>query len=471
MKVLLYHWTPFYLPKEGGGISVYLSNLIPALCKVEELQITTLSSGFKSNPIKKGVYIRQTKNPYSGYGCCSWEIINSPVISPRLFHFRNPLLACEDNEVSDCFIDFVLKQGGFDVIHFHSLEGLVPQVLKKIKEHFPKTQIIFSVHDYHPICPAIRLFNSRKSECCVDYKNGEECMNCVTELPANKRYGVFFTRFCSDPYNKPFAGRLFRLLFRKKSSETCCLLARSSQPTAEHYSRYRSIHRDFLNQYADAILTVSNRTGQVLKNYGIAQKKLRTSYIGTSVAEHPTGHQACLPASMFTIAYMGYANAEEKGFHFLVRSLEKLPIDIANNIRLVVAARGANKAALTKQLKYLKEVIVYDGYTHENLPKILKDVHLGIVPVLWEDNLPQIAIEMVAHGVPILASDAGGASELCTSPHFRFRCGDETDFLTKLSQIIRNPNILHEYWKHHIGLTTMKMHIKELIEIYNRNTP
>ena len=28
---------------------------------------------------------------------------------------------------------------------------------------------------------------------------------------------------------------------------------------------------------------------------------------------------------------------------------------------------------------------------------------LSIVPVLWEDNLPQIAIESIAYGVPVLA--------------------------------------------------------------------
>ena len=44
----------------------------------------------------------------------------------------------------------------------------------------------------------------------------------------------------------------------------------------------------------------------------------------------------------------------------------------------------------------------------------------GVVPVLWHDNLPQVAIEMHARHIPLLTSDMGGAQELGNCPEMVF---------------------------------------------------
>ena len=108
------------------------------------------------------------------------------------------------------------------------------------------------------------------------------------------------------------------------------------------------------------------------------------------------------------------------------------------------------------------------GYNHNELRTILKNVDLGIIPVLWEDNLPQVAIEMVANGVPILCSSFGGASELCKSDLFKFNGGDEKDFVDKLSVFINNPELLKEYWPNHPPLVTMKKHTEDLEQYYKK---
>ena len=58
-----------------------------------------------------------------------------------------------------------------------------------------------------------------------------------------------------------------------------------------------------------------------------------------------------------------------------------------------------------------------------------------MAPVVWEDNLPQIVIETVAYGVPVPASDFGGASELCSSDAFKFKGGDEERFFEKIDYL------------------------------------
>ena len=74
---------------------------------------------------------------------------------------------------------------------------------------------------------------------------------------------------------------------------------------------------------------------------------------------------------------------------------------------------------------------------------------------------------MVAHGVLILCSSFGGASGLCASDLFKFKGGNEQDFVEKISMFIKNPLLLDEYWLNRTKLTSMKQHIMELEKYYS----
>lgn len=90
------------------------------------------------------------------------------------------------------------------------------------------------------------------------------------------------------------------------------------------------------------------------------------------------------------------------------------------------------------------------------------------MPVLWEDNLPRVAMEQVAFGLPVLSSDLGGASELGNrNPDFVFKAGDKGSFLYKLEMFLRNKEKLDEYWLDSMKLITMEEHLKQLKEIYS----
>ena len=109
-------------------------------------------------------------------------------------------------------------------------------------------------------------------------------------------------------------------------------------------------------------------------------------------------------------------------------------------------------------------MIIYNGYTHADFPEIFKGVNLGVIPPVWEDNLPQVTIEMIANGIPVIASSNGGAKELNDHPAFVFK--DKSDFISKLEDIYKKPSILTDYWKYSKKLTAMSDHINQLKEIY-----
>ena len=92
---------------------------------------------------------------------------------------------------------------------------------------------------------------------------------------------------------------------------------------------------------------------------------------------------------------------------------------------------------------------------------------MGILPVLWEDNLPQVAIEMKAFGIPVLTSDLGGAKELTQSEDFVFEAGNTDAFLLCLNDFVSGKKNLNDYWIKNKKLVTMEEHIQEFNKFYS----
>ncbi len=467
MKILYYNWIQFDNPQNiGGGVNVYQNNLIDYLTKHSNNEIYFLSSGYFYNALKNTPYIRKTKNCFSP-ACQSFEIINSPIMAPAAIIHTNINIYTNDTISYNIFDKFIQKYGPFDVIHFNNLEGISINVLK-LKEKYPLTKFIVSIHNYQPICSLVQYFQNHNKCICENFNNGTECPKCF-EGKNNKKiychrckafYQYLFPKckfisFILTTISKPFRFRYKKYININPLQKT------------EYYQQYRQHNIEYLNKYTDIILAVSERVRQIMISHGIIEKKIKTSYIGTKIAEKACYHSSAPQNKIFTIAYLGYARID-KGFFFLIDALKQLDKDIAKKVNIVLAVKDLNYEQYSKELQNFNNITIYNGYTHTELPSILKNVNLGIVPVLWEDNLPQVAIEMVALGVPILCSSLGGANELCKCDKFIFKGGDTTDFLKKLKTLEQNKNLLDLYWRNHRPLTTMQAHTQELMSLYNQ---
>lgn len=98
---------------------------------------------------------------------------------------------------------------------------------------------------------------------------------------------------------------------------------------------------------------------------------------------------------------------------------------------------------------------------------MLAGINLGVVPPLWEDNLPQVALEMVSRGIPILTSDRGGAHEIAGQPDFTFRAGNWQDFILRLRAIATGRVKLAQFWEKPLRLLSMQEHVAELESFYS----
>lgn len=470
LRVLYYNWTDYRSPR-GGGVTVYLRNLLTALAENEEIQPFFLSSGDIYSPFSSKPYIRPVPNQ-NFEDVPAFELVNSPIPAPGALLSQNlrDYLNLSDNSVLELFRKFIADQGGFDIIHFHNLEG-VPLNILKIKDYFPQTKIIFTLHNYFPFCPQVQLFQHNNECCCHSFRGGLECGRCrQRKINPDFFTGQMFFWFAEGSLwpqiLTPWLKFKSRRLARRLLSANC---QRNSPQT---YKDFRRLNITFLNRYTDKILAVSKRVREIAEGYGIAPQLLEVAYIGTDYAEmKPPTEQSHKQNTPFTIIFPGYARAA-KGFFFLLNALEQLSDQEASQINLRLAARHIDNAVEKKRLERLKlkfnKVEIFDGYRREELPQLLSGVDLGIVPVIWEDNLPQVAIEMAAHGVAVLASDFGGASELSESPYFRFCGNNQEDFISHLLFLKAHREILSDYHRQRRPLTTMPQHIRQLSELYRQ---
>lgn len=471
IRLLVYNWIPFDEKElKGGGVTVYTKNLIGCLCENPNYDIYFLSSGRAYNKNRADVYIEETDNIYSP-NCKSYQVVNSPVLAPAALSFPYSQDYLYDYELKNVLKDFIDKNR-FNVIHFQNLEGLSLGVFE-LKEDFPNIKFVYSVHNYFAICPQVMLWENDSNNC--KHENcGEHCIYCMnTDVFKRKviiNQEIDYNRCKGREIDNVQRNKQAYLAdFYKNKNFIQMQSIESKKHLIDVFSKYRKMNVDYINLYFDKILAVSNRVAEIIEKNGIDKNKLKVSYIGTKIAE-----KQCMAlknkyqGGIFHLCYLGYMR-RMKGFYFLLDALETLPNDVATNISITFATKITDndvKKRIKNIEKRLFSVNIIDGYTHEQLPEILENVNLGIVPPLWEDNLPQVAIEFKASGIPVLCSNLGGAKELAGSDDFVFEAGNTNDFISKLIYLIKNPKLLNNYWKGTPMLTTMQVHMNEIMKIY-----
>ena len=448
-RILVYNWDRLD-GTSGGGVSVYVRNLIDGLIK-EGLEVVYLSSGLTYTSDRR-LRIEKIENSFMPEINC-YEIVNSPVIAPITQSSENIKKYLNDKKIDKLFAEFIKKIKP-EIIHFNNFEGLSLETLKT-KALFKDIKYIYSVHNYFPICSRVNLWKDEKigngHNC--DKKSYSECSNCYKM----RSYSSTIYYRCGNVY----LGKLFKAMnmisFHKEYSDV--------------FKEFEEKNISYINNYMDDVLAVSERVRELLINHGIDKNKIFTSYIGTHVEDNAM----CLPnaedihSPFFKIVYMGYMRPE-KGYYFFINSMKKLPDSYSKNIDIRIIARCSGKNTEISEINSLRpkfhNIELIDGYTKDNQRELLQECHLGIVPVLWEDNLPQVAIEQIAYGVPILVSDLGGAKELCPSTDFIFKAGNIDDFLLKLINIIDHREILNEFYIKSKKLVTMHEHAAEILRYY-----
>lgn len=479
LKIALFNWAPIHGNfNQGGGVTIYLKNIAHAFSQKGH-SVSILSSGFFYDLSTSNIYFRCHSENNLKYV----DIVNSRVLAPAFFMFHNLKLCVQDYDTTHMIRRFLREHGPFDVFHIQNVEG-IPWNVMALRKEFPNTKFILSNHNYHAVCQQVNLWYN-ESEVCNDYYDGISCYSCRTHEPQ-------LLLFLADRDIITRTGKKTQKADLPKIEKTLLTLQETGGVTLTPYKLNdktfdkesidlfgknkfiirRKIAADLINENCDVVICVSQEVQDILSNYGIKKEKMVVNYIGTRLFSGKIKTKPRLTPEKLHLCFMGYARTD-KGFHFLVDAFENMPNDLLGKISFTFAGIIDDVSAMQRIKncqKKLADLKIIDSYTHDQVPLILSNIDVGLVPPLWYDALPQVAIEFICNGVPILVSDRGGQKEIINHNDFVFSAGNTTDFWNKVRKILHSKEIIEDFWHSGVTVFNIDQHINTLINLYTQTT-
>lgn len=508
----------------GGGVNGYAQALALELTDLGH-EVHWVSSGLM---YAEGQGLHARRHP-DWLGVRAIEIVNSPVLAPSIVQFKDPSAEASSPELERLF-DRIVGWIEPDVIHFHNIEGLSAGCVAAAADHARRPAVLFSLHNYHTICPQVYLLKGHRSVC-TNAEGGASCATCIPtpdpEQTRKERAGEWTAAPAPRPTIRaigaevssllkpspaprvmpgieiagradltgPLAvegggadgrGRTARVLAERapiepKPRSLAILNDASPDPTlsspVNEFGQRRAAMVSALNR-CDRVVAVSEFVRQKYASMGVGRERLVTQHIGTTLnriverrrelAFAPTPFDASKPRPI-RMTFMG-VNHWYKGLPFFLSTLEGLEPEVLATFHLSIFAQGAEQTEwMVRRLEpRLAGVRVHGGYDQADIPWILGGQDLGVVPSVWWDNAPQTVFEFFACGVPVLASNIGGIPDFVRHGEngLLFRANDPEDLAANLRRLATNPGLLNEMRGRVAPPKDIGEHARELVAVY-----
>lgn len=171
-------------------------------------------------------------------------------------------------------------------------------------------------------------------------------------------------------------------------------------------------HRLTLTRLTDGIVTNSKTIRDAYAAYGwFGPEFVRVIYNGIEVPQHIDARDFSTRFPGRKIVYSAGRLAEQKGFDYLVEAagiLRKKRDDLV----FIVSGEGKLETALKTQVRDmgLEDSFFFEGFAPDIYP-LLAGCDLFVLASLFE-GMPNVVMEAMAAGKPVVATDVNGAREL-----------------------------------------------------------
>jgi glycosyltransferase involved in cell wall biosynthesis len=542
MRIVLVNWARIADGASlGGGVNGYVQALAAELADRGH-DVSYLSSGTTYVPAswsrKPGhCEVRQLNDFHSPSArpIRVFDVINSPVLAPGWFQFRDPSAEIRAPELERELARFfaLLRP---DIVHFHNIEGFsagCPQAARA-----SGASVLFSLHNYHTICPQVYLMQGGVTPClCFD--NGHACVSCAQRASAPMPREERAHRDLDHVQrHKPWLAGGLRLrlpILRQAAAEIASLVrpqgtplppgrdtrlavrdaptpqpgppldglaaASAERPEARGHASasHAPLHNSIIpeppsdkppNHYAhrrhamvgmlnacDRVLAVSSFVQHKFESLGVEPARLRLQHIGSRMTSIAAARPELLPdpppldpPHTIRLAFLGYHNYF-KGLHVLADALDSLAPAHLARLDLRIHAKGVHPIEhrfrdLEPRLAHLA---ISNGYRYDDVPRLLSNVHAGLVPSVWWDNGPQTVMEFLACRVPVIASNIGGIPDFITHDRngLLFTANDRVKLRGTLERIILDPALLPRLRTHISPPLSMRDHASDMERTYS----
>lgn len=330
-----------------------------------------------------------------------------------------PVLGDYENPIAGRLLEKLLDERPFAVTHlFHPRHTGLAAIREPQRRGIP---VVVNLMDFWFLCPNFMLLR-RGGELCDGPPNGG--LGCVE---------------CLDPV-------LGKVLDRSGAEKELVALARSAgrtpsiaqRPLSRALALMRRKERTFAAlARAEAILAPSLFLRGKFTAAGFPEERLEHVPYGVD-RERLDGFAKREPrAGELAIGYVGSITAH-KGLHVLLSAVRgiKSPL-VSVDVHGSLDTHAEYSARVTKIAGNDRRIRFRGPFEPHELGRVLSHFDVLVVPSLWYENTPFTMLEALAAGLPVVASDLGGISEVVVPERngWLFPAGDERALRLVLERI------------------------------------
>lgn len=328
---------------------------------------------------------------------------NKPVNGIESYEVINPVPVSYDEGIVD--IEAFMKEGDKrvyysflrawkpEVIHVHTLMGLHKNFL--VAARAQKIRLVFTTHDFFPICPKVTMF--RSGDVCKTVEDCSYCPTCnLTALSLKK------LQMLQSPVYRKMKENVIVKKMRKAQRDT--YLSENIEEVGtpkripDDYLKLRSHYKSMLKMM-DFVHYNSTLTKSIYDEYMGQFPGEVISITHADIKDHrkiKDFHHKTL-----RLTYLG-PQSSAKGFFFLKSALDELWKE-RQNFCLNVFFQNPDLPPYIKQ---------HDRYDYSQLETIMDHTDVVVTPSVWYETFGYTVLEALSYGVPVIISDRVGARDV-----------------------------------------------------------
>lgn len=354
------------------------------------------------------------------------EVDGIPVRRIAVHHRQspNPELRDYENPLAGQLFARHLDAVGYDAVHLFHPRNLGTGAVEEVR--LRGLPLVVNLMDFWWLCPNYLLWRRDGSLCDGPPEGGAGCIACVDprlgEAIAERRIEAEVRAIGALPTPAGDQGP-------SSVRQAHALLGRK-----EHLVR--------LLAQADRVIAPSRFLAGVYRRHGVPDGKLEHLAYGLSpdrFVDMPPRKPA--PGRPFVdVGYIG-SISRHKGVHVLLEALGKAA---APNLRLHVHGSRDSQPGFSEALVdgiADPRATFHGPFPPPALGKVLAGLDVLVVPSLWYENTPFAVLEALQAGVPVIASDLGGITEIVVPGRsgMLFPAGDAGALAALLDRIAADP--------------------------------
>jgi len=433
-----------FLPRYFSGTEIYTYNLAKEMQeRGHEIQI------FCADEVEKesDYYVSLQDDMYNGLKVHRVSFNRKKTPDIIRFAYDNPVVA-------DHFKSF-LSFNQPDIVHITSFLNLSAAIIDPIKSY--SIPAIFTATDFWCFCPKSNFLAFDLSLC--KKAEAKKCLACIISL------SPFYNNFLKKLGISPLL-----------TADILSFLSRISGFGKNPYIKGKqalSERPDYLQEKLrnlDLIITPSPFLREFFLDADLPPEKILLSEFGLNT-DWIKPHDDRPLDKPVRFGYIGILS-QLKGVDILIRSF--LRLSYPNRACLKIYGDKSHFPHYAQWLVKLAEnnqnIFFEDTFSPEKLGEILSEIDVLIIPSIWYENTPLVVLSALAAGVPVVASDVPGISQVVKDRinGLLFPRGDEEALTRCLDRFFQEPDLLVRLRENATPIKSITENGNELESIYNK---